>query len=129
MTEKMRVLDLLESGKINASEAATLLEALGKSTRIVSNETRENVEEKFHQFASDVGKFAKEAGCKMQELYKGVEPKLKKASQSALEKAAATLDNIACSINESIKQQECCGEENCECTCEEEKQEDAPNAN
>jgi len=115
MNEKMRVLEMLENGKITADEAAKLLEVLGKPV-FMSKETRENVEEKLHHFAQDVTKFAKDAGCKMQELYKEVEPKIKKASQSALEKAASALDGLACSISESIeKDNACCGEEGCEC--------------
>ena len=124
MNEKMRVLELLENGKITADEAAKLLEVLGNS-RLVSKETRENMEEKVQQFAQDVTKFAKEAGCKMQVFYKEVEPKLKKASQSALEKAAAALDGLACSISESLEKDECCGEE-CSCECEED---DTPTPN
>jgi len=118
MNEKMRVLELLEAGKITADEAAKLLEVLG-SPRIMSKETRENVEEKLHQFAQDVNKFVKEAGCKMQEYYKVAEPKIKKASQTALEKAAAALDGLACSISDSIEKAEpCCGGE---CTCDTEE--------
>ena len=114
MNEKVRVLDLLEAGKITADEAARLLEALG-SNRLMSKETRENVEERLHQFANDVAKFAKEAGCKMQEFYKEVEPKIKKASQCALEKAAAALDNLANNISESLEksESECCSDKNC----------------
>jgi len=114
MNEKMRVLELLENGKITADEAATLLEVLGNS-RLVSKETRENMEERVQQFAQDVTKFAKDAGCKMQVFYKEVEPKLKKASQCALEKAAAALDNLACNISQSIDKDECCGGEDCCC--------------
>jgi len=114
--EKMRVLDLLEAGKISADDAAQLLNALGGS-RFMNKETRENVEEKLHQFAKDVNKFAKDVGCKLQELYKDVEPKIKKASQSALEKAADALDNLACSINESIEKKECCDDADADNCC------------
>ena len=120
--EKMRVLDLLESGKITADEAANLLEVLnnGATVRIMSKETRDNMEEKFQQFGQDVTKFAKDAGCKLQEFYKASEPKIKKASHSVLEKAAAALDGLACSINESIQRDEaaCCGDEGCACDTE-----------
>ena len=120
MSEKMRVLELLENGKVTADEAAKLLEALGGNSRLMSKETRENMEEKAHQFVQDVTKFAKEAGCKMQVCYKEVEPKIKKASQSALEKAAAALDTLACSISESLEKAEaaCCCDEDCKCDCE-----------
>ena len=120
--EKMRVLDLLEAGKITADEATRLLEALGVNKQFISKESRENMEEKFQQFAKDVNKFAKDVGGKMQDFYKEVEPKLKKASQHALEKAASALDNLACSINESLEKQEC-AEEGC---CETKKDDDAP---
>ncbi|MCL2286815.1 MAG: hypothetical protein FWC32_10700 [Firmicutes bacterium] len=115
MNEKLRVLELLEAGKITADEAAKLLEVLGGS-KIMSKETRDNVEEKLQQFAQDVSKFAKDAGCKMQEFYKTAEPKIKKASQTALEKAAAALDGLACSISESIEKAEAgCCDEGCDC--------------
>jgi len=124
MNEKMRVLELLEAGKITADEAAKLLEALG-SSKLMSKETRENVEEKLHQFAKDVNKFAKECGCKMKEFYKAAEPKIKKASQTALEKAAAALDSLAHNIGDSLEKSEAaCCDENCTCN-----NDDAPKPN
>jgi len=116
MNEKMRVLELLENGKITADEAAKLIEVLGNSS-MMSKETRENMEEKWHQFTHDVSEFAKEASCKIQAGYKKVEPQLKKASQTALEKAASALDTLACKISESLEKSECCGE-GCECESE-----------
>ncbi|MCL2357773.1 MAG: hypothetical protein FWC70_11600 [Defluviitaleaceae bacterium] len=100
-SEKMRVLDLLEAGKINAAEAAQLLGVLS-GPKLLTKESRENAEERMRQLAKDCTKFAKECGCKMQELYSDAKPKIKKASQAALEKAADALDNLAHSINESI---------------------------
>jgi len=116
--EKMRILDLLESGKITAADAAMLLESLGRSQRLVSRETRENVEDKLQRFAQDCGKLAKEVGEKVHVFYKGVEPKLKKASQTALEKAACVLEDLACTISESLEKAECCDDENCCCNTE-----------
>jgi len=115
--EKMRVLDLLEAGKITAADAAMLLESLGKSQKLVSKETRDNVEEKLQRFAQDCGKLAKEVGDRVHVFYKGVEPKIKKASQVALEKAACVLEDLACTISESLEKAECCEGE---CCCEEE---------
>ena len=124
--EKMRVLDLLDAGKITADEARLLLEAMG-GNRFMSKETRENVEEKLQRFAKDCGKLAKEVGCKVQEIYKDVEPKIKKASQTALEKAASVLEDLACTINESLEKAECCEDEKC---CESDCcSEDAPTPN
>ena len=113
MNEKMRVLELLESGKINADEAAKLIEALGASSRVFTKENKENIEEKLQQFSKDVNKFAKETGVKLQEFYKDVEPKLKKAGYVALEKTAITLDSLAKSIHESLEKNK--QDKECEC--------------
>jgi len=113
---KMRVLDLVESGKISADEAAKLIQALGSGPRFISKESKDSIEEKLQVFAKDVNKAAKELAGKVQEFYKDVEPKIKKASQSALEKAACSLDNLAQSINESIEK----GAEECNCESKEE---------
>jgi len=120
MNEKMKVLELLESGKITADEAAQLLEAVGRGR----SETRENVEEKLHNFAQDVTKFAKDVGCRVQELYKNQEPRIKRVSHSALEKAAAALDSLAQNIANSMEKGTCCDDN---CTCNED--DDAPRAN
>jgi len=105
MPEKMRVLDLLEAGKISAEEAARLLESLGKS-RVFDKEKRDQVEEKLQRFAADVNRFAREVGDKVQIMYKNVEPKIKKASHTALEKAAAALDELAHTIHDSLEKGE-----------------------
>ena len=124
-TERMRVLDLLESGKITADEATKLLDSLG-GPHLMSKESRENLEERVGNFAKEVNKFAKEIGCKMQEMYKEAEPKIKKASQTALEKAAAALDDLAHNIAESTEKSsgDCCGEAGCACD-----DDDAPKPN
>ena len=124
--ERMKVLELLEAGKISADEATKLLDALGGS-HFMSKDTRENLEERVSSFAKDVNKFAKDLSCKVQDLYKDVEPKLKKASQTALEKTAAVLDDLAHNINESIEKgaKECC--EDTECACSEDDNTPKPN--
>ncbi|MCL2387589.1 MAG: hypothetical protein FWC89_08600 [Defluviitaleaceae bacterium] len=116
--ERMRVLDLLEAGKITAEEASQLLSVLS-GPRLMTRETRENMEERWQQFAKDCNKFAKDVGCKMQELYKHAEPKIKKASRTALEKTADALDNLSCTIQESLAKHtddDCC-DDSCEDSC------------
>ena len=124
--ERMKVLELLEAGKISADEATKLLEALGGS-HFMSKDARENLEERVGNFAKEVNKFAKDIGCKVQDLYKEVEPKIKKASQSALEKTAAALDDLAHNINDSIEKsaKECC--EDAECACGDDDNTPKPN--
>jgi polyhydroxyalkanoate synthesis regulator phasin len=116
MPEKMRVLDMLENGKITADEAARLLESLGRA-RIFDKEQRENMEEKFKCFAQDVNRFARDVGEKVQIMYKNVEPKIKKAGQTALEKAAAALDELAHTIHDSLEKanKEACCEDGTDC--------------
>jgi len=113
--EKIRVLDMLDAGKITAEEATKLLEALKGTSGIMSKETRENVEEKLRSFGTECGRLAREVGGKMQEMYRNVEPKIKKASQAALEKTACVLEDLACAINKSLHKEECCCEEDCCC--------------
>ena len=123
MNEKMKVLELLESGKITVEESVKLLNAMGVNRAFISPETKESVEEKLQQFAKDVNQFAKDVGCKAKDIYKDVEPKIKKASQTALEKAAAALDSLACNINDSLekaKAEQCCTEECCTESCDDE---------
>ena len=57
MNEKMRVLDLLESGKISADEAAKLIEALGHGPRVFTKENKENIEEKLRIGKTHLARF------------------------------------------------------------------------
>ena len=103
--ERLKVLGMLEEGKISADEAGMLLERLNQSDHhhLISEETAEQVEEKLHRFAKSAENFAREFGQKAAEAYKDVEPKLKKASQTVLEKTAAIVDEVAHSLHESIE--------------------------
>jgi len=113
--ERLKVLSLLEEGKITADEAANLLEKLAQADNhhFINDERAEQFEESLQRFAKNAECFAKELGQKAAIAYKDVEPKLKKASQTVLEKTAAVVDEIAHSLHESIekaKEKECCSE-------------------
>ena len=102
--ERLRVLDLLDEGKITAEEATKILEAMKgfkehESDRAYSGDA----DEKLKNFTKQVDHYAREFGYKVQTAYKHVEPKLKKASQKVLEKTAAVFDDISKSINESLE--------------------------
>lgn len=121
--ERLKVLGLLEEGKITADEASLLLDklSLGDGHHFISEETAEQVEEKIHRFAKSAEHFAKEFTQKAAEAYRDVEPKLKKASQTVLEKTAAIVDEIAHSLHENIeksKAEKSCCEEAEEACCE-----------
>jgi len=103
--ERLKVLSLLEEGKITADEASMLLEKLNQPEgyHLISDETADQVEEKLQRFAKNAECFAKEFSQKAAEAYKDVEPKLKKASQTVLEKTASIVDDIAHSLHESLE--------------------------
>jgi DNA-binding ferritin-like protein (Dps family) len=104
--ERMRILDLLESGKITADEAAKLLESIKRPNGQDSwfdGETAEHVGEKFQHFTKHVDKFTKDFGGRVELVYKDLEPKIKKVSQAVLEKTASVFDDISKSLNEALE--------------------------
>jgi polyhydroxyalkanoate synthesis regulator phasin len=119
---KMKVLELLEAGKITADEAAKLLEAMKRSDNhgafMFDEETKEEFEEKVARFTKNVDVFARDFGSKVESVYRDFEPKIKKASHVVLEKTASVFDEISKSLHESLenaraaaaKQEGCCEE-------------------
>jgi polyhydroxyalkanoate synthesis regulator phasin len=116
---RMKVLEMLENGKITADEAARLLEAMkrpeGAGTVIFDEETKEELEEKFARFTKNVDVFAREFGSKVESAYREVEPKLKKASHVVLEKTASIFDDISKSLNDSLENARKAAEESAQC--------------
>ncbi|MCL2016160.1 MAG: hypothetical protein FWG68_07950 [Defluviitaleaceae bacterium] len=112
--ERLKVLQMLEDGKITADDATKLLDTLHQSdTRAFINEdTAEQVEEKLQRFAKSAEHFAREFGQKASEAYKDVEPKIKKASQTMLEKTSEVIDEIAKTLHTTIENAKARAEEN-----------------
>lgn len=104
--EKMKVLEMLENGKISADEAARLLEAL--NVRKISHV---EFDENMSDFSRKVSEFAKEFSEKVAEAYKAVQPKVKEVTKTVVSKTADVAENISKSLNESIKN----FEEDCDC--------------
>ena len=130
--ERMKILEMLEEGKITADEATKLLDAMKRpqsSEGWFDSETVENVEDKFKKFTKHVDNFTREFGGRVETLYKEVEPKLKKASHTVLEKTASVFDDISKSLNESLenarKAAESCCDGEPDCCCDD----DAPKEN
>ena len=128
--ERLKILNMLEEGKISADEAGMLLERLNQadSHHFISEDTAEQVEEKIHRFAKNAEHFAKEFSSKAAEAYKDVEPKLKKASQAILEKTASIVDDIAHSLHESIENAKARAERD-EQSSDQKKDDDTPTPN
>lgn len=121
--ERLKVLEMLESGKITAEEATKLLEAMKGAGHDHEVHTFTLDEGNLNRFTQGVDNFAKDFGGKVENLYKDIEPKVKKASQAVLEKTAAVFDEIARSLNESLESarktaEENHGEADCECGCD-----------
>jgi len=118
--ERMRVLALVEEGKITVEDATKLLEALSMSvspTEEYAQDSRE-FERKVNAFAKNAEAFARECGCKMEGAFREVEPKLRKASKVVLTKTASVIDELAKALNENLQnmeKQDCCCNDNCCC--------------
>jgi polyhydroxyalkanoate synthesis regulator phasin len=123
---KMKVLELLEAGKITADEATRLLDAMKRTESqgfYFDEDAREEFEERVSRFTKNVDSFAREFGGKVESVYRDLEPKIKKASNTVLEKTAAIFDDISKSLNESLENAKksaeaaacaddcCCGED------------------
>ncbi len=117
--ERMKVLNMVEDGKISVEEATRLLEALsfgeeGFDSKDTYNYT-ESMEDKILAFSKSVDNFAKEFGGKIGSTYKGMEPKLKNATKAVVMKTASIADDISKSLNETLKNMDE-GNEGCTCT-------------
>ena len=111
--ERMKILQMLDDGKINAEQAEDLIIALAKSEGTYKYHwqpsidiDKEKFNEKMSQFAESMDSFAKDVSCKAHEVYKDVEPKLKNAAKTVIEKTAALADEVSKNLNESIRKME-----------------------
>ena len=125
--ERLRVLKLVEEGKITVDEAAKLLEVMMASKAPEEDfvtDSRE-FERKFAAFAKNAESFAKDCGDKVGDAFREVEPKLRKVSKVVLVKTAAIIDDLSKALNESLHNMETadCGCE-CDCCCDDEPCED-----
>jgi len=115
--ERMRVLKLVEEGKITVDDAAKLLEALMASKSPEEDCFQENreFEKKFAAFAKNAENFAKDCGDKVGDAFREVEPKLRKVSKVVLVKTAAIIDDLSKALNESLQNMDVA---DCECECD-----------
>jgi|GEM_PF-571198 len=120
--ERLKILELLEQGKIKSSEATELLGAL-KVGAPEEHIKSVDLEEKFNKFCKSLDAFAKDVSDKVGEFYKDVEPKVKEVTKKTIEKTVTVVDDLSKNLNESLKSMEedekkscckddCCDEEN-----------------
>ena len=132
--ERLMILNLLNEGKITASEASELLGALGKAVQAEYKKTKKgydfghhgwdyddhDMEEKLKKFSQAVDNFSKEFGEKVSGTFKDIEPKVRKTAKTVMEKTASVVDELARALNESVKNMEekmKAEKENC-CCCD-----------
>ena len=133
--ERMKILQMLEDGKIEADEAHDLIIALAKSEGNFGKHhwhphnidiDKEKFNEKMNQFAESMDTFAKDFSCKAHEVYKDMEPKLKSAAKTVIEKTAALADEVSKNLTESIRkmEEEAAKKADCNCGCQEHQSSD-----
>ncbi|MDR2648689.1 MAG: hypothetical protein LBB94_03085 [Clostridiales bacterium] len=121
--ERMKILELLDQGKITAAEAASLLEALKTNDAqepFWDEDAAKRVHEKVNKFSQNVEGLSKDVGDKLEAVFKEIEPKLRAATKVVVEKTAVIVDEISKSLSETLKNLEENGTEE-KCCCEEEK--------
>lgn len=102
--ERMKVLELVEEGKVTVEEATKLLDALSAGITAFDNyEIDEGLEERLHDFSRSVNSFVKDIGDKLNTTYKDVEPKLKTATRAIVEKTATIADEVSRTLRENLK--------------------------
>lgn len=102
--ERIMILNMVQDGKLTTDEATKLLNALRVGTLEV--ESGFDMEEKIYKFTKSVDSFAKDVTGKLGTAFKDAEPKLKKATKTAVEKTAKVIDDISKSLNDSLKSME-----------------------
>ena len=121
--ERLKILEMLEDGKITADEASKLLESLkhaGKQSRWDDDGEDFDFGERVNAFSKNVEEFSREVGAKMNTAFKTMEPKLRAATKVVVEKTANVMGEISRALNESAKNmardKSCCEEEE-SCCC------------
>ena len=121
--EKIMILKMLEEGKINAQEAATLIDSLGKEESANKDYKKENQNKHCHnsrqqnyqqhqqynnnqqqhqqyqQNRQNFEDFAEDISKKFDNLARGFEPKVKKFTDTIVEKTASIVDEISKSFS------------------------------
>jgi len=122
--ERIKILNMLEEGKISVDDAAKLLESLRTGAGDFEwSPDYEDAEEKLRQFSKSVDSFARDFSERFSVVFKEVEPKLKSATKIVLEKTVSLLDDVSRSLHEAANNME----PKCSCTetdcCEDEPKE------
>ena len=118
--ERIKILKMVEDGKITVDEATKLIDAL-KENYPFEFYGEEDFAEKVKQFGKSCESFAKDLGDKVGTFAKEVEPKVRKVTQSVVSKTAEIVDEIAKTLNKCLDNlsfnEECADDCDCGCNC------------
>ena len=124
--ERMKILQMVEDGKISVEEAGKLLDALGVSGECCG----EDFADKMKEFCKDTETFMKNVGGKMCDFVKDMEPRVRNITKTAVSRTADLVDELgnalAACLN-SLNKNEPAGECGCGCGCEEKEEESREN--
>jgi hypothetical protein len=121
----MKILKMLEEGKITADEAAKLLETI-RDTFAFEDYVNSDFNDKVRRFGKDAESFLKGVGVKMGEFVKDMEPKVRNVTKTVVTRTADIVDELSKALNEILDSMGnvCTGEEEgaegCDCGCSEE---------
>ena len=138
--ERMKILQMIEDGKISVAEANELLAVLGASKEepelfCCDSEFAEKMKDAWKETCKNTSNFFKDFGKKVGEYAKEVEPRVRNVTKTAIYQTAEMIDELGrsiASVLHSINGDEycCCGdEEDTCCCCEEGKADDTPKEN
>ena len=117
--ERMKILQMVEDGKINVEEAGKLLDALKTSPEFCD---AEDFNDKLKEFCSNTENFLKSAGCKIGDFTKDMEPKLRKATKTIVAKTANIVEDLGKALAKCLNNLNECTDDECGCCCGEEEQ-------
>lgn len=115
--ERMKILKMVEDGKISVDDAAKLMESMRDA--YFDEEYCENeFTEKMKRFGKDAEEFLKNVGCKMGEFAKDMEPKVKNVTRIVVSKTANIVEEVGKALGDCLNNLGgTCGEDNKDCCC------------
>ena len=121
--ERMMVLEMLSAGTISVDESIKLLGALDSCKKNDGFEySSGDMDEKFERFTTNLDNFAKDVSEKAKTTYKDLEPKIKSGTRTVIGKTISVLDDINCSLTESLENMKRADAEECaKKECDEER--------
>lgn len=93
---KIMILQMLQDGKIDVEQTISLLEAFECNCQ----KKNDDLQHKINKLSKCVDGIAKDLGSKFDQLYKNMEPKVKKTTCAIMQKTADVASNLASKFSE-----------------------------